>query len=116
MFFMSDKALEHLDYLLEIPITEYSGKPLYESLPEAMAALFYYIIKDHKFENGNKRTALILTLGFAFYNDIWLDIPPDNLYKLALIVAESSSKDKDKTLNKLAKLFASAIVLLPSQA
>src|SRR3989344_6581581 len=65
------------------------------TLVDLTAVLFYSLIKNHPFANGNKRIAVMTILIFLRINGRWLNIPPLSLYKLAIIVAKSESKDKD---------------------
>ncbi|MBI2031168.1 MAG: type II toxin-antitoxin system death-on-curing family toxin [Candidatus Levybacteria bacterium] len=67
-------------------------------LTEQAAILFYSLIKNHPFRNGNKRIAVISILVFLSLNKKWLDIPPHLLYKLAVIVATSSPNIRSEVL------------------
>ena len=42
----------------------FGGKELYPSLAEKAAVLFYLLIKNHPFQNGNKRVAVTALLVF----------------------------------------------------
>ncbi|MCL4416809.1 MAG: type II toxin-antitoxin system death-on-curing family toxin [Actinobacteria bacterium] len=113
------------------PIPDYStrDKPLLESslasprqsyellgssLTEQASVLFYSLIKNHPFRNGNKRIAVMALLIFLMLNNKWLEIPPLSLYKIALLVAESDPKERDSVLKENMKLFDKYIVKLES--
>src|SRR3989344_2092680 len=49
----------------------YAGKPLYKSLEEKAANLFYLVIKDHPFVDGNKRIGSLLFLLYLIQNHIF---------------------------------------------
>jgi len=74
------------------------------------SVLFYSLIKNHPFNNGNKRIAVISLLVFLSLNSKWLDIHPLNLYKIALLVAESASNDREKVLKKLNDAFNEFVI------
>lgn len=77
----------------------FDGRDLYPSVEEKAANLLYLIVKDHPFIDGNKRIG-----AFAF---IWLlhkadilgkNITPQALAILTVLVAESASGSKNKTI------------------
>lgn len=90
--------------------TSFDGKEKYISIEEKAAALFYHAAKDHLFENGNKRTAVILTMIFLFINNKWLTMSPEEMYDLSLNVASSSSSDSAKSYDIILDAFKESIV------
>lgn len=70
-------------------------KDLYPGLDQKAAMMFYQLIKNHPFINGNKRIALTSLLTFLYLNDRWLAATNDQLYQLAVWVAESPPEAKD---------------------
>lgn len=77
----------------------FGGKDVYPTAEEKVAHLLYFIVKDHPFVDGNKRNG-----AFAF---IWflrkvkllrISLTPEALTALTLLVAESDSKEKNKTI------------------
>ena len=76
------------------------GEDVYRTTEDKAAHLLYFVIKNHHFNDGNKRSG-----AFAF---IWLlqkmkfdfskKISPETLTALTLLVAESNPKDKDKMI------------------
>jgi death-on-curing protein len=78
-----------LESCLKTPLQSFGGKYLYPSLEERAAILFYLLIKNHPFQNGNKRIAVTSLLTFLFINGKWLEIDNDDLYDLAVLVAGS---------------------------
>ena len=71
------------------------GEPLYKSAEEKSANLFYFIIKDHPFSDGNKRIASFMFLRYMQGQKIKIQINPDALTALALLVAESDPCNKN---------------------
>jgi death-on-curing family protein len=86
------------------PRQTFGGKLLYPTLEKQASILFYSLIKNHPFENGNKRIAVMALLTFLSLNNKWLLIHPDDLYDIAIMVSKSQSEDKDKILDKLERI------------
>jgi death-on-curing family protein len=94
-----------LESCLSEPFQTFAGKDLYPSFSKKAAVLFYLVIKNHPFQNGNKRMSIVLAQVFCYVNKKWLDIPPDKLYQIAITVAESEAKDKESVVKTLEKAF-----------
>jgi death-on-curing family protein len=61
----------------------------YKTLPEVAATLFYGIAMSHAFENGNKRTAMMVLFVFLDRNKMYLsDTTEDDLYSFTERVAD----------------------------
>ncbi|MCL4354504.1 type II toxin-antitoxin system death-on-curing family toxin [Patescibacteria group bacterium] len=96
-----DNAL--LESALGSPSQTFGGKYLYPTLIKQAAILFYSLIKNHPFKNGNKRIALISLFAFLRINEKWINAEPFKLYLLACTVSKSNPKEKDKYLNQIEK-------------
>lgn len=75
------------------------------NLATQAAILFYSLIKNHPFQNGNKRIAVMSLLVFLIINEKWISIPRDTLYEIAVNVATSNTSDRDLVLAENTKLF-----------
>lgn len=78
----------------------FGGEELYPSIEEKAAHLLYFIIKNHPFVDGNKRSGAYAFIWFLRQAKI-LDITritPAALTALTLLIAESSPQDKDKMI------------------
>ena len=79
----------------------FSGKELYPTVGIRAAHLLYFIIKDHPFFDGNKRIGSFLFILFLQRNSYFTKksgekkIDENGLVALALLVAQSDSKDKE---------------------
>lgn len=75
----------------------FDGVDLYTSLEEKAAHLIYFVIKDHPFNDGNKRIGCFLFLLLMQKNKQLLpNIPtPEALTAIALLIAESDPRQKD---------------------
>lgn len=84
-----------LESCLEAPFSTYGGDDLYPTLVDKAAILFYLMIKNHPFQNGNKRIAVTALGSFLYLNDQWIKMENEKLYNLAIHVAESKPAHKD---------------------
>jgi hypothetical protein len=78
----------------------FDGEDLYSTIEEKAAHLLYFIIKNHPFVDGNKRSGAYAFVWFLRQAKI-LDvtrITPPALTALTLLIAESLPKDKDKLI------------------
>lgn len=77
------------------------GEPAYPSVEAKAAHLLYFVIKNHPFSDGNKRSAAFLFVDFLHRNGRLLNtrgepvINDVGLAALTLLVAESDPKNKD---------------------
>ncbi|MEK9155028.1 MAG: type II toxin-antitoxin system death-on-curing family toxin [Patescibacteria group bacterium] len=69
------------------------------------ARLFYRIIKNHRFIDGNKRSAVLNVYFFVALNGFDLQISPKRLYSLTKDVAQSD-QDQEVAITQIAKRFA----------
>lgn len=90
----------------------FEGEELYPSLEEKAAHLLYFIIKDHPFSDGNKRIASFLFIYYLDKNNFLYKksgerkINDNALTSLALLIAVSDPKDKDKMIKIVTNLLA----------
>jgi death on curing protein len=87
-----------LEACINNPFQTFDGKLLYKGLEEKGAVLFYGLIKNHPFQNGNKRIALTTLLVFLRRNKRWLGADPKELYNFAVWVAQSPPDLRDGVL------------------
>lgn len=82
------------------------GEALYLSREEKAAHLFYFVIKDHPFADGNKRSAAFLLLLYLRQESMAFAIDPAALTALTLLVAESQPQDKSLMVRLIVNLLA----------
>lgn len=92
-----------LESCLVVPFQKFGGKSAHKSFLEKAAILFYLMIKNHPFQNGNKRIAVATLLYFLYKNKKWLKLDNQELYNFAVWVAESNPKVKDATVSAIQK-------------
>lgn len=97
----STRYTHSLERCIEAPFQSFGGKQLYPGLVKKVSILFYLMIKNHPFQNGNKRIAMTTLFIFLFQNKKWLKVDNQELYNFARWVAESNSKLKDDTVRAI---------------
>jgi death on curing protein len=87
-----------LESCIETPFQTFERKSLYKGLIEKSAILFYLMVKNHPFQNGNKRIAVTTLIFFLIQNGKWLSVSNQSIYEFAREVAESKPEDRDKQM------------------
>ncbi len=87
-----------LESCLITPFQQFSRKDAYHGLAAKASALFYLLVKNHPFQNGNKRMAITVLFVFLYKNNKWLKVDDQELYNFAVWVAESPARLKNETL------------------
>lgn len=98
-----------LEQCVLAPFQTFKGE-LYKGLISKAAILFYLMIKNHPFQNGNKRVAVMTLLVFLGKNEKWLSISPQELYNLAKWVASSPPSVKDETVQAIERILHKSII------
>ncbi|MDO8676686.1 MAG: type II toxin-antitoxin system death-on-curing family toxin [Candidatus Azambacteria bacterium] len=78
-----------LESCLAVPFASFGKKDLYRGLVNKSSILFYLLIKNHPFRNGNKRIAVMCLLYFLYKNGKWIYISNERLYRFAKHIAGS---------------------------
>ncbi len=99
-----------LEACLLVPFQTFKRNVFYKGLIEKSAILFYLMIKNHPFQNGNKRIAVTTLLYFLYKNNKWLRIDNHELYRFAKWVAESNPKLKEPTILAIRKILKMHII------
>lgn len=96
--FAEEKRLGNLSSIVGNVFQSVFGEDAYPTIEEKAAHLLYFIIKNHPFNDGNKRSGAFAFVWFLRKANL-LDskrISPEALTALALLIAESNPKDKEK--------------------
>jgi prophage maintenance system killer protein/transposase len=96
--FASERRVGDIEGIVGNVMQSFSGKPMYPTIEEKAAHLLYFMVKNHPFSDGNKRSG-----AFAF---IWFlrkvgvkgskNINPSALTAITLLIAESDPKKKEQ--------------------
>jgi death-on-curing family protein len=87
-----------LESCLLTPFVRFAGTSPYPSLASKAAMLLYLMIKNHPFQNGNKRIAVTTLLVFLHKNGKWLQVDSQALYNFTKWVAQSPAELKNATV------------------
>lgn len=91
------------------------GEPAYPSVESKAAHLLYFVIKNHPFTDGNKRSGAFLFVDFLNRNGRLLDNRGDpiindiGLAALALLVAESDAAQKETMIRLIMNMLATPV-------
>ena len=99
-----------LESCLAVPFQSFSRKQLYPGLISKASILFYLLIKNHPFQNGNKRIAITTLFVFLYKNKKWIKVDTQELYNFAVWVAQSPAKVKDETVMAIEKFLKTYLV------
>jgi len=96
--FAMEKTKKNLEGIVGNVFQSVFGEDAYPTVEEKAAHLLYFIVKNHPFNDGNKRTGafsfvwLLKRAGF----DVENFINPNALTALTLLIAESNPNDKNR--------------------
>lgn len=99
-----------LESCVVTPFQSFSGKALYPTLVAKAGILFYLMIKNHPFQNGNKRIAITTVLTFLFSNGKWLKADAQELYNFTVWVAQSPSEFKAQVVSAIEQFIRDHLV------
>lgn len=92
-----------LESCIITPFLKFNNKVFYKGLNEKAAILFYLMIKNHPFQNGNKRIAITTLLTFLYKNNKWIQVDNMKFYNFAKWVASSDPEVKEQTVGAIAE-------------
>ncbi len=98
--FAKESKKDNLAAIIGNVMQTFDGKDLYSTIEEKAANLFYLIVKNHPFIDGNKRSgayAFIWFLNKAGVLNI-NKISPPALTAFTILIAKSSPKEKEKMI------------------
>jgi death-on-curing protein len=99
-----------LESCLATPFQSFSKKSLYPTLISKASTLFYLIIKNHPFQNGNKRIAMTTLFVFLHKNKKWMKVDTQELYNFTVWIAQSPPSVKEETVKAIEKFLKGHIV------
>lgn len=99
-----------LESCLATPFQSFSRRPLYKGLIAKASILFYLMLKNHPFQNGNKRIAITTMLVFLDLNGKWLNVNLDEFYELSVRISASRPSEYNNMVNSIKKFLRSHIV------
>lgn len=104
--FATERSVGSVEGIIGNVMQSFGGKSVYPTVEEKAAHLLYFMVKNHPFTDGNKRSG-----AFAF---VWFlrkagakgfrNINPAGLTALTLLVAESDPKKKDQVVALITRM------------
>jgi prophage maintenance system killer protein len=88
------------------------GEPAYPTVESKVAHLLYFVVKNHPFSDGNKRSGAFLFVDFLYRNGRLLNargetvINDTGLAALTLLVAGSDPKQKETLIRLIMNMLA----------
>lgn len=92
---------DKLESCLKTPFQTFERKSLYQSFETKAAMLFYLMIKNHPFQNGNKPVAVLTLIYFLYSNERKLKVSNEKLYEFSKKVAYSEAGNKDSIVSEI---------------
>ena len=99
-----------LESCLAVPFQTFMKKSLYPKWLDKAGILFYLLIKNHPFQNGNKRIAMTTLLVFLYLNGKWIKVDIEALYNFTMWIAQSPPKMKEAAVNLIREFIAQHMV------
>ena len=90
-----------LESCVRAPFQTYARKSLYKGVVGKGAALFYLMVKNHPFQNGNKRIAVTALFYYLMKNRRDIRMSNEDVYEFARKVAMSNPANKDTVLRDI---------------
>jgi len=106
----STRSPNILESCLAAPFQTFEGKFLYPGFLTRAGMLFYLMIKNHPFKNGNKRIAITTLLTFLFANNKWLKADIQELYNFTVWIAQSPAQFKDEAVKAVEKFLRTHVI------
>lgn len=101
-----------LESCLGTPFQSFGQKQLYKGLVSKASILFYLMIKNHPFQNGNKRIAMATLFYFLYKNTKWIRVDNQEFYNFAKWIAASNPKLRNETIKAVEKFITTYLVNL----
>lgn len=100
VLFAQEKKKGNLEGIFESVFQTVFGEDAYPTIEEKAAHLLYFVVKNHPFNDGNKRSGAFCFIWFLqktsypFQNKV----SPETLTVLTILIAESNPSDKEKMI------------------
>ncbi len=106
--FGTERSAGNISGIIGNVMQTFNNKELYPTAEEKAAHLLYFMIKDHPFIDGNKRSGAFSFIWFLQQADILnvSKLNPSALTALTIMVAESNSQHKEKIIKLILNLIS----------
>ena len=98
--FAQERTIKSVEGIIGNVMQSFSGKPVYPTIEEKAAHLLYFMVKNHPFVDGNKRSGAFAFVWFLRKTPIAgaQNMNPAALTALTLLIAESNPTKKDQMI------------------
>ncbi len=106
--FAQEKTKHSVEGIIGNVMQSFGGKPIYPTIEEKAAHLLYFMVKNHPFVDGNKRSGAFAFVWFLRKTNVTgtKNINPASLTVLTLLIAESDPKKKNQMIALVTTLLA----------
>ncbi|HBI17487.1 MAG TPA: death-on-curing protein [Candidatus Moranbacteria bacterium] len=106
--FAQEKRAGSIEGILGNVMQSFGGKPVYATAEEKAAHLLYFMVKNHPFSDGNKRSGAFAFIWFLRKTKIkgMRNINPSALTVLTLLIAESKPSSKNQMIALITTLLS----------
>ncbi|MCE9585268.1 virulence protein RhuM/Fic/DOC family protein [Candidatus Nomurabacteria bacterium] len=96
--FAMERSYGNISGIVGNVMQSFGGQEVYKTLEEKAAHLLYFMVKNHPFTDGNKRSGAFAFIWFLHKNGVKgaRNINPAGLTAITLLIAESDPQHKDK--------------------
>ncbi|MFA6050362.1 MAG: virulence protein RhuM/Fic/DOC family protein [Candidatus Paceibacterota bacterium] len=104
--FAQERAVGNISGIVGNVMQSFGGKAVYATIEEKAAHLLYFVVKNHPFVDGNKRSGAFAFIWFLrkFGVKGGMNITPSALTALTLLIAESKPEKKDQMIALVTQL------------
>ncbi len=104
--FAQERARGNVEGVLGNVMQSFGGKDVYATLEEKAAHLLYFMVKNHPFIDGNKRSGAFTFIWFLRRAGVRgaKNINPSGLTAITLLIAESNPQHKEKVVALVVEL------------
>lgn len=91
---------QNLGFVERIYVNNFFGQEIYEDIFHQAGAYMFYIIKNHSFHDGNKRTGLASAISFLEWNYVvFAPLDEDEIFDFVISVTEGASDPESSIAN-----------------
>lgn len=104
--FAIERERQSIEGIVGNVMQSFGGQDVYQTLEEKAGHLLYFMVKNHPFIDGNKRSGAFAFIWFLRRNGVKgaHNINPAGLTAITLLIAESDPKHKDKMVALVVEL------------
>ncbi len=106
--FAQERTNRSIEGIIGNVMQSFGGQKVYKTVEEKSAHLLYFMVKNHPFVDGNKRSGAFAFIWFLRKVGVsgYKNINPSTLTALTILIAESKPDKKDKMIALITQLLA----------